>query len=220
MSQTNQPGYVIGLSGPSGAGKSTVIQALSSRFGNAVAVGIDEYEASSVYPDSAQWLAEGADPNMFQTPQFLADVRALRSGRSILAPTTSAVIQPTHVLIVEEPFGRGRDQMRDLIDFVVYVDLPLEIALARKILRQNAFLPWEQDPDVFIAHLREFLGWYLRVGRSFYLAVGERVLRDCDLVVDGTRPTEEVVEAIVSAVQAKNSNPSSTPWQGRIIQTF
>src|SRR5687768_13867478 len=144
MSQTNQPSYAIALSGPSGAGKSTLIQALSSRLGTAVASRIDDYEATSIYPDTAHWLAEVADPNMFQTPQFIADVRALRSGGSIFLLDSSAVIHPTHFLIVEEPFGRGREQMRDLIDFVVYIDLPLEIALARKILRQNAFLPWEQ----------------------------------------------------------------------------
>jgi uridine kinase len=203
MSQTTQPSYVIAISGPSGAGKSTLIQALSPRLGTAVALRIDDYEATSIYPDTTQWLAEGADPNMFHTPQFIADVRTLRSGRSIFLPNTSAAIHPTHFLILEEPFGRGREQMRDLIDFVVYIDLPLEIALARKILRQNAFLPWEQDPDVFIDHLREFLVWYLSVGRDFYLAIRDRVLRECDLVVDGSRPTEELVEAIVSMVRAK-----------------
>ena len=203
MPQTREPSYVIALSGPSGAGKSTLIQELSARFESAAALRIDDYEASSIYPDTAQWLAKGADPNEFQTPQFSADVLALRSGITIFSSATSLAIQPARFLIVEEPFGRGRNQMRDLIDFVVHIEIPLEIALARKILRQNAFLPWEQDPAVFIGHLREFLEWYLSVGRAFYLAIRDRVLTDCDLVVDGTRPTEEIAEAIVSAVRAK-----------------
>jgi uridine kinase len=203
MPKTSEPSYVIALSGPSGAGKSTVIQELISRFGSAVALRIDDYEASSFFPDTAQWLAESADPNAFHTPQFIADVRSLRSGIAITPPDTSVAIQPARFLIVEEPFGRGRDQMQDLIDFVAHIEIPLEIALARKILRQNAFLPWEQDPEVFIAHLREFLSWYLSVGRTFYLAIRDRVLKNCDLVVDGIRPPEEIAEAIVTAVQAK-----------------
>jgi uridine kinase len=203
MHQTSEPSYVIALSGPSGAGKSTLIQELSLRFGSAVVLRIDDYEATSIYPDTAQWLADGADPNAFHSPQFVADLCALRSGMTIFSPETSIAIQPTRFVLVEEPFGRGRDQMRDLIDFVIHIEIPFEIALARKLLRQNAFLPWEQDPDVFIVHLREFLMWYLSVGRAFYLAIRNRVLEQCDLVVDGMRPTEEIAEAIVSAVQAK-----------------
>jgi len=195
--------YVIALAGPSGAGKSTLLHELSLRFGSAAVLRIDDYEATSTYPDTAQWLADGADPNAFLSPQLVVDLHALRSGKTIVSPDTAGCIQPTHVLLVEEPFGKGRDQMRDLIDFVVHIDIPLEIALARKLLRQNAFLPWEQDPDVFIDHLREFLMWYLSVGRAFYLAISKRVLEQCDLVVDGTCSTEEIVEVIVNAVRAK-----------------
>lgn len=203
MSQSSKSSYVIALAGPSGAGKSTLLHELSVRFGGAVVLRIDEYEATSTFPDTAEWLANGADPNAFLSPQFVADLHALRSGNTIVAPDTTVCIQPTHVLLVEEPFGKARDQMRNLIDFVVHVDIPLEIALARKLLRQNAFLPWEQNPDVFIDHLREFLMWYLSVGRAFYIAVRKRVLEQCDLVVDGTSSTEAIVEMIVSAVQAK-----------------
>ena len=202
MSQTNNPSYVIALSGPSGAGKSTLLQELALRFGDAVTLRIDDYEATSIYPDTAQWLAEGADPNAFHTPQFIADVCTLRAGFPIVPPTSSVGIRPTRFLIIEEPFGRGRDQLRDCIDFVVHIEIPLEIALARKLLRQNAFLPWEQDTDVFIAHLREFLEWYLSAGRAFYLAIRERVLKECDLIIDGTRSTEEIAETIVTAVRA------------------
>lgn len=93
--------------------------------------------------------------------------------------------------------------MRDLIDLVIYIDLPLEVALARKILRKNAFLPWEKDPDAFMIHLREFLVWYLSVGRAFYLAIRDLVLKECDLIVDGTQPTDELAETIVSVIQTK-----------------
>ena len=202
MSQTNEPSFVIALSGPSGAGKSTLLQELALHFEDAVTLQIDDYEATSIYPDTAQWLAEGADPNAFHTPQFIADICSLRAGFPIFPPTGSVGIQPSRFLIIEEPFGRGRDKIRDCIDFVVHIDIPFEIALARKLLRQNKFLPWEQDTEVFIAHLQEFLEWYLSVGRAFYLAIRERVLKDCDLIIDGTRSTEEIAETIVIAVRA------------------
>ena len=38
-------------------------------------------------------------------------------------------------IIVEEPTGRRREGMEDLIDLLVFIDIPLEIALTRILLR-------------------------------------------------------------------------------------
>ena len=34
---------------------------------------------------------------------------------------------------IEQPFGRGREAINELIDLLVYIDVPLEIALARSL---------------------------------------------------------------------------------------
>ena len=199
----SKPIFVIAIAGHSGAGKSTVIEALVSRLGNANSLSLDAYESSSTYPTAAKWIKDGADPNRFQTPQFDADVRALKNGKSIIHPQTNEEMMAKSFLIIEEPFGRERDSMRELVNFVVYIDTPLEVAYARKLLRKSDFLPWEDNPSVFITNLRENLLWYLRVGRSFYGAVGGRVKKNCDLIVDGTFSTEEIVEEIFKSVMEK-----------------
>jgi uridine kinase len=199
----SKPVFVIAIAGHSGAGKSTIIENLVSRLGNANSLSLDGYESSSTYPAAAQWIEDGADPNEFQTPQFDADVRALKIGKSIIHPETGLEIKPDGFLIIEEPFGRGRKSLHNLIDYVIYIDTPLEVAYARKLLRKSEFLPWEDNPSVFISNLRENLLWYLRVGRSFYGAVSSRVRKNCDLIVDGTLSTEEIVEEIFKAVTEK-----------------
>lgn len=202
--------YVIAIAGHSGAGKSTLIQNLAARLGGAVSLGIDDYDLST-YPNSKKWIADGADPNEFETPQFFADVRALKEGKVIIHPEAKQEIQPAPYLTIEEPFGRGRDALREYIDFLVYVDTPLEVAYARKLLRKSDFLPWEDDPPVFIEHLRENLEWYLNAGRSFYLAVSRNAMKDCDLIVDGLLPTENITTEIYTAMMKKmNQNPRVT----------
>ena len=195
--------FVIAIAGHSGAGKSTVIEALVSRLGNANSLSLDAYESSSTYPPAAKWIKDGADPNGFQTPQFDADLRALKNGKSIIHPQTDEEMSAKRFLVIEEPLGRERDSLHNLIDFVVYIDTPLEVAYARKLLRKSDFLPWEDNPSVFITNLRENLLWYLRVGRSFYGEVGSRVKTNCDLIVDGTFSTEEIVEEIFKCVMEK-----------------
>jgi uridine kinase len=195
--------FVIAIAGHSGAGKSTLIEHLRSRLGGANALSLDEYESSSTYPPSLKWIEDGADPNEFLSPQFSADIHALKNGKSVIHPETQQEIKPNRFLIIEEPFGRGREALRDLIDFVVYVDIPLEVAYIRKISRKNTFLPWEDDPDVFIAHLRENMEWYLQVGRTFYLAVAKGVLENCDLIVDGTLSTEQIADQVIEALHKR-----------------
>ena len=195
--------FVIAIAGHSGAGKSTLIEHLRSRLGEANALSLDEYESATTYPPASQWIADGADPNEFLSPQFDADIRALKNGKSVNHPETKKEIRPNRFLIIEEPFGRGREALRDLIDFVVYIDTPLEVAYIRKISRKNDFLPWEADPDVFIAHLRENMEWYLQIGRTFYLAVAKRVLENCDLIVDGTLSTEQIADKIIKAIHKR-----------------
>jgi uridine kinase len=192
--------FVIAIAGTSGAGKSTLIQRLVERLGNANALSLDDYEDSSIYPPVAEWLDGGADPNQFQSPRFIADALALKQGEPITHPVTGEVLQPAPYLLLEEPFGRAREPMRGLIDFLIYIDLPLEIAHARKILRKNDFLPWEDHPELFMQNLRQHLVWYMDFGRDFYLAVERIACKDCDLHLDGTLPTELIADKIIAAI--------------------
>lgn len=194
--------FVIAVAGHSGAGKSTLISDLAIRLGGAVILRIDDYD-SDTYPHAIQWIADGADPNEFQTPQFFADVRALKEGRAIIHPETKQEVLPAPFLILEEPFGRGRDVLREQIDFLVHLDTPLEVAYIRKLSRKSDFLPWEDNPSVFIEHLRENMEWYQRIGRNFYLAVSQSAKKDCDLIVDGLQSTESMSAEIYQAVMRK-----------------
>ena len=195
--------FVIAVAGHSGAGKSTVIENLVSQLGSANLLSLDEYESSSIYPSTAKWLEGGANPDEFQSPQLVADITALKNGKGIIHPLTGRKMNTASFLIIEEPFGRERSALRDLIDFVIYIDVPLDIAYARKLSRKNEFLPWEDNPDIFISNLRENLEWYLSIGREFYLAIAQRVRPNCDLIIDGTLPTESITNKIITAINAR-----------------
>lgn len=195
--------YVLAVSGPSGAGKSTTVAKLVARLGDASALSFDDYEASSIYPDMTRWLADGGDPDQFQTPQLSADLRRLRAGTAITLPHNGQLVQPARVIVLEEPFGRERAELADLIDAVVCIDLPLEIALARKLHRMLSFFLAEQTPDAFVKHLQFFLPWYIESGRELYRMVQQRVLQHCDLVADGMLPPDALADSIEAALQGR-----------------
>jgi uridine kinase len=195
--------YVIALSGPSGAGKSTVIQDLINLLGNAVALRFDDYIETSTYPQVSAWLEGGTDPDEFITPKFVTDVRSLKNGGSILHPETNAKTGPVNFVVIEEPFGKARAEMRTLIDFHVQIEIPLEVALARKILRD--FLSNVEDLDEAMKRLQSYINFYLRAGRALHIAVRDRASQDRELLVDGTLPSETTARTIFEAVMAKRT---------------
>lgn len=169
---------VVAVSGTSGAGKSTLVAALAARFTGAARLAFDDYVTLGNDVDAiADWLAGGVDPDRIETPRLIDALRLLIAGEAAL-------------VLLEEPFGRARTEMAALIDWSVHLDVPLDVALARRLLRSD-------DVEQRDEQLRAFLNG----GRDVYLAI-DRVARDAaDSILDGLRTTETLVEAIATEIE-------------------
>lgn len=184
-----------------------------------VALFFDDYAASSVYPeDVTAWARAGADPDAWRTPRLAADLRALRAGTAIVPPTVGArsteAVGPARYVVLEEPFGRARRELRDAIDVVAVLELPLAVALARRVRRQLAGVSAAAAEEARAGALRGldgYLAWYLD-GRGWeaYAAGQRAALVRADLVLDGTRPVDDLAAEVVRRV-ARHTVPPP-PW--------
>jgi uridine kinase len=190
-------GQVIVISGTSGAGKTSLVRKTAEQLGAAACLHFDDYQSSSTYPDLAAWLAAGADPNEWRTPEFAAAVQALRQGQAVALPDGKGMVEPQPYLVVEDPFGRARREMAPSVDFVVYLDLPLDIAMLRKLRRDAARYTGEvATPDV-LRWLNDFCEAYLEGPlRGVYRVAMEQARAGADLVVDGMRPLDDLAREI------------------------
>jgi uridine kinase len=196
--------YVICIAGTSGAGKTTLTRAMARRCGNALVVSFDDYAYAppSVLPDSRRWIAEGADPAAWKVPNLTEDLSKLRQGKPIRHPVTNVVTIPTPIIVVEEPFGRSRPELGTLIDFVAVLDTPLEVALARRLLRELRGAENSEPGGLSSRHIK-FLEEYLEKGvRNLYLAVQRLALKQADFVLDGLLSPGDMVDKIVSLLPA------------------
>jgi len=208
------PNYIIAVSSVSGGGKTTLVKRTAG-FLKATVLFFDDYAAVSKYPpDIKKWVEDGADVNEWKTPQFAQDLAALRSGNSIFSPIDGVSILPSEFIVIEEPMGRERAEMASLIDFVVVIDTPLEIALTRRLLRDLGPISLEDIDKAtkeqliegavqIVSYLKDYLSGYLDAGRDLYIAVQERAKANCDLVLDGALPVDELAHQIFTAVQDK-----------------
>jgi hypothetical protein len=111
MSQDPPAGFVIAFSSVSGGGKTTLVKKVAERL-DAPWLLFDEYKIVSHYPkDVRKWVDDGADVNEWQTPQFAADVAALRRGESVTLPRDGRIVLPAEHVLIEEPMGRARVEM-------------------------------------------------------------------------------------------------------------
>jgi len=197
--------FVVAVSSASGGGKTTLATGAAELLG-ASALFFDDYAGVSQYPpDMKKWVDDGADLNLWKTPKFAEDLAALKRGESITSVVGGATLSPTEFIVIEEPMGRGRDEMAKSIDFVALIDTPLDIALARNLLRAdgtNTSANMRQlTKELMIASFREYVRDYLDVSRSIYIAVQEQVAAECDLILDGRLPADELAEQLVGTVR-------------------
>lgn len=164
-----------------GGGKTSLTTELTSRLLNATAVYFDEFEDSTEDPaDWKQWFEDGADYNAWKAPGLIAHLEALRSGE-----VANAAGKPFDYVIFDAPLGRANQATGRFIDHMVHLDTPLDIAMARRILRDGISEETEN-------HLRAYLDW----ARELFL--DDTVLQSADLVLDGALPTDDLADRIVS----------------------
>lgn len=201
------PNLVVAISGTSGAGKTSLVQKVTEQLDDAISLHFDDYEAVSKYPtDFAQWVSEGADPNKWETPQLLTDLSALRRGNSVISPVSGEILQPAQFIIVEEPFGRERAGIDSLVDLAVCIDLPLEIALARRLLRDAEWCLREKNADYLSIYLKEYLTNYLTNGlREMYAIVNTKVLESCELSLDGCKSLDDLADEVISEIRGRTA---------------
>ncbi|WP_042162137.1 ATP-binding cassette domain-containing protein [Paenibacillus gorillae] len=181
---------VVSISGPSGSGKSSLVNTIVTLLPNSTSIHFDDYKETTKFPeDLSQWLNAGCNPNDFETPKMIEDLKALQ--------------EQSHYnwVIVEEPFGRGRTEIAGLIDYVVCIDIPSDIALARSIKRAALNVPEGIETSILLGSIIEFIDQYLQVSRDSYVIVNENVKKDCNLIVDGTKEVGLLANEIITAIQ-------------------
>ena len=188
--------FVLALSGIPGAGKTTLTQAFRQRFGQMQVVYYDRFQTITQMPHAQvkDWFARGADPNEFDLGDLVTELTRLTQ------PVESAERRP--LLLFETPFGRLHRTTGAFIDFLVWVDTPLDMALARATL---AFLNIAQR-DRAPAAAAEFIRWqtqYMKnypIIRPMYVAQRDKISASAELVLDGIKTPDESVARIVAAI--------------------
>lgn len=168
---------VIAINAISGGGKTTITKELVKCYSNAEALYFDDrdYDLESGISDIGKWMSEGADANEFHLELFAEDMEKILQ------------LSPDY-LFLDYPFGYRHERIKPYIDSSFFIDVPLDLALTRRLLRDYS--------DQNSGALLEELSFYETTGRKIYQKSIEISKGDADYVIDGMGSIQDVVDEI------------------------
>lgn len=188
----------IAIVGPSGSGKTWLAESLhryiSSRYSQSriTIVPEDAYYRDQSAASFAERLQVNYDhPDALEHELLLAHLKALRSGNDIQIPVYDYVnhtrseelrlIHPAPIVLVEGALLMHDKRVRELFDYCIYLDAPLELCLQRRITRDKRDRGRTED-SVRQQFIHSVVPMYLRfvapAGEYADLVVGQSEISD------------------------------------------
>ncbi|MDO4736922.1 MAG: uridine kinase, partial [Bacteroidia bacterium] len=140
---------IIGIAGGTGSGKSTVVKKIKELLADEDLVIVPQ---DSYYKDSSHLTPEEKAVQNFDHPEsvdfdlLIEQLKELKEGRSVEQPVYSYVtcsrsktetvhVKPAHIIIVEGILIFTCEQLRKLMDIMIFVDADADDRLSRVIQR-------------------------------------------------------------------------------------
>ena len=121
----------------------------------------------------------------------------VKKGKAVTSPVSGSKIGPSKYIVVDAPLGRVHTESGKYFDFMVFVDTPLDVAMARRLSRDLALDSADNETET-IANLMAEAEAYPHKIRPIFTSHAERIKPTCDLVLDGTLSLDELASAIIS----------------------
>lgn len=181
--------FVISISGISGSGKTTVANTLKERLVSAEIIYFDNFPGDLLSRDYCEWSESGADCNEWKLVPITDEIERLSS-------------EPLDYIILDYPFGKAHHVVGEYIDFSVWIDIPLDISLARRILRDFTRRSESRRPlkGNIVEEVSSYLDFYLARHRGTYICHIDTIKPFVELVVNGTKSPEKIVDEIMNII--------------------
>ena len=174
---------VIAISAVTAGGKTTVVNELKKRFPKSCALHFDDYSFEGEVHDFHRWVLDGADYNVWNLTPLEEDIVNIKKSGQY------------DYLLLDYPFAYFHEQIKKYIDVAIFIDTPLDVALARQILRDMGAASGDE--------IRNNLEMYLRYARIAFVQMHIDILPSSDYVIEGMKSIPDIVDEILSIVNRK-----------------
>jgi len=196
---------VLGVAGGTGSGKTTIVRVILDAVGRERLAFLpqDSYYRDIPWRDEEHLVGYNFDhPSALDTPLLVAHLEALKEGRSIEAPVYDFVrhrrksetrhVEARPVILAEGILLLAEPEVRELLDFKIYVDTDADVRLARRIRRDL------RDRG---RSLDDVLRQYMETVRPMHLEFVEPSKRWADVIVPEGGGNRVAMQMVVARVE-------------------
>lgn len=171
---------VIAIASVTAGGKTTIVNEIKKQMENVESLHFDNYSFQGEVDDFHEWVIQGANYNVWDLSPLEKDICTIKEHSDC------------KYLLLDYPFAYCHEALSKHIDCAIFVDTPLDIAMARRVLRDMQDASGEE--------IRGDLNHYLKYARIAYVQMLKDVLPSSDYVIDGSKELEEKVEEIIEII--------------------
>ena len=171
---------IIAVSAVTAGGKTTAVNAVKEKLPRCTSLHFDDYSFEGEVDDFHQWVLDGTDYNVWNLSPLKADIENIISSGEY------------DYLLLDYPFAYRNDLIRDYIDCAVFIDTPLDIAMARRILRDMN--------NASADEIREEMNIYLNYARIAYVQMLKDIKPSSDYVIDGVQDLEYITMELLDII--------------------
>ncbi|MDQ0177215.1 AAA family ATPase [Bacillus chungangensis] len=172
---------VIAIAGVSGGGKTTIAKHLNERLHNSKTLFFDDYDFD-VPNDMIDWVDKGANYDEWNLAPLIRDLKGLLS-------------EPLDYIVLDFPFAYKHSKTSKLIDLTVFIDTPLDIAMARRVIRDFR----NSSNESILIEMEN----YISQGRRGYLEMLKTIKPNSDIIVDGTLSVSKIGDKIYEVISSR-----------------
>lgn len=172
---------IIAIAAVTAGGKTTVVNALKDRLPKSTSLHFDDYSFSGEVDDFTQWISKREEYyNAWDLSPLKADVERVINSEKY------------DYLLLDYPFAYQNKMMKDHLDCCIFIDTPLDIALARRVLRDMK--------DASADDIRNEMNTYLNSTRPCYVKMLTDILPTSDYVINGANKLETIINDAMNII--------------------
>lgn len=172
---------IISIAAVTAGGKTTVVNEVKKKVPKTASLHFDDYSFDGEVEDFCKWVMEGADYNVWDLSPLKSDIEKIKACGEY------------EWLLLDYPFAYRNTLIKDDIDCAIFIDTPLDIAMARRILRDMK--------DAAADEIRSDMQIYLDKARVAYIQMLKDILPNSDYVIDGTEDLGTIVDKVVDILK-------------------
>jgi len=173
---------IIAIAAVTAGGKTTVVNEIKKELKGVKSLHFDDYKFEGEVVDFYAWVMQGADYNVWNLSPLIKDICEIKRN------------DDCEYLILDYPFAYCHKELSKYIDSAIFIDTPLDIALARRVLRDMENASGEE--------IRQDMDMYIKFARVAYIQMLKDIKPSSDYIIDGTKELNEEVNEIIKIISS------------------